>query len=288
MAGEEQRPDPAAVQGAQQTDLSDGQGTGGAPKPPVDTGVNKPEVVVDDAAAKAAAEAAAKKTDAPKPAEEVKPEPESVSVDALQPVGDPAADAAIGLMNKAKLSQDDATAIFGKAIETGNTQDIDTATLIAKVGPEQASAILGLLGTFHATVTSHRDAIAKQAYEAAGGQENWQVVQSWSKELETKDAAWAAEIAQYRPLIDAGGPAAKLALDAIVAKYKSNPDTKGLSNKLVTVTGAAAVEGSTAGPLGRAEFSKLISEAHAQLKPDQNYIASLRARRKAGMAAGMQ
>jgi hypothetical protein len=297
MAGDETKPTAIEQQGATPDNLSAGEGLAGVPQAPVIS--NEPPKKTPTAEeAKAAAEAAKKAQDETaaataaagddpnKPKQEGETEAE-VATFKFEKVGDARADAALDLMVEAKMSETDVEAVFGKALLSGNASDINSAELIKKVGPVKAQAILGLATAYANDVVAARQAVLTQAHTVAGGEAQWKQVEAWSKAREAKDPKWAEAIAGYRPLIDKGGVQAELALKAIVESYKGDPDTKGLTNTLLKAGGAASVGAVDGAPLTRNEYHKLITEEQSKLKPNPAVVASLRARRKAGQAAGI-
>lgn len=277
----------AAVQGAGTEHLNPAEVTAGTgiPKEPTEAAPKveaTPEQTKaqEEAAKVAEAEAAAKKT-----AEGQAKQDDAEPATEYPELPTDAGQAAVGLLKDAGLTVADAEVLFAKAIETGDLKQVDLKGLIAKIGTEKAAAALALLGQHVETVVNGNKAVVDAVHGVVGGEQNWTKVQAWSQALEVTDPAWAKQVAEYRQLFNSP-VTATLATKAILERYNADPKNSGLNNSLTTATGSGApvAEG---GPLDRSEYYKLYSAESAKPRPNPSVLASLNARRAAGMKQGI-
>lgn len=286
------------VQGNTNT-AATGQGTGG-PKLPGGGDTNKPPV--DEAAVKAAAEAAAAKeaedaakaaadkTAADEAAEAARVADEEAAKAAedlteYATLEDPAGQAAIDLLKEAGVTPKDANAIFDKALRSGNFEDIDVAALKAAVGDAKATLIMAGAKQYHDTQTQTNVAAVKAVHEVMGGEANWNTVRDWARAAEKASPSVKARVDDIRAMLDKGGTQAEVGARELMRMYSADPATVGLgtATPLTTGDGLAAKGGE---PLGRAEYVTALKAAHAKGAPRAE-IKALDARRAAGRAAGM-
>ncbi|MEX0583911.1 MAG: hypothetical protein WD185_09595 [Sneathiella sp.] len=226
------------------------------------------KVVTDKAAAdKATADAAA-----------AAPLTEYVTLD------DPSGQAVINLLKEANVTPTEANAIFAKAIASGDLADVDWATLEAKVGKDKALlAKNGVESYYNNKFAVARATIAK-TYEIMGGEENWGKVRTWAQTAEKTDAAVKQKIDGIRKMIDLGGYSAEAGATELKRMYEAAPGNSGLGTAKIT-TGDTVVS-VTGGPLSRTDYMTAMHAANnAQAKAP--VFEALRARRRAGMAAGI-
>lgn len=254
-------------------------GQGEPPKAPVEPS-NQPPAQVPPKEEPPAQEADKPKEEPPK--EEAKEEQAKPEDGEWLTTGDEVADTAIDLMKDAGVSVKDAEGIFGKAMQSGKIEDIDIATLEAKVGKAKANLVLAGIRDWHTRVGAKNLATVAEVHTVVGGEAAWATLRDWAGKQEAANPDFAKDLAEYRGMLDAGGKAAKFAAQELVNLYNADPNTKGLNNSIVKGDGKPAPVG---GPLGRAEYYALVSAAEA--KGDRQAVASLNARRRAGKAAGL-
>lgn len=282
-----------ATQGAGAEHIDDGQSTKGAPVAPVvENGPHGDGVkpVEDDAAAKAAAAAKeepakAEAPDAPADEEKKDEEDEKVVLKEYSQFEDPSAQAAVDLLKESGVSPAEAQDIFAKAIESGDTRDIDVKALEAKVGKTKALLIMNGVQDYHNRTTTQNTATVSMVHELFGGEQNWGTVREWAQVREKNDPAFKKELDSIRDDINSGGRAAKAAAKDLLALYNGNPNTKGLgtqSAKLVKGDGSAT----SAAPLSRSDYITELKKAHSSGAPAST-IAALDQRRLAGKNAGI-
>lgn len=280
-----------ATQGAGAEHIDDGQTTKGAPVAPViENGPHGDGVkpVEDDAAAKAAAEAKAKEEEAKATSDDEKAEEgaeEEVVLVEYSDFEDPSAQAAVELLKESGVSPAEAQDIFAKAIESGDTRDIDVKALEAKVGKTKALLIMNGVQDYHNRATTQNNETVSMVHDLFGGEQNWGTVREWAQIREKNDAAFKKELDSIRADINAGGRAAKAAAKDLLALYNGNPNTKGLGTntaKLVKGDGSA----SSAAPLSRADYITELKKAHSS-GAHASTIAALDHRRLAGKNAGI-
>jgi hypothetical protein len=294
--------------GATPADLSDGQGTGGAPKQPVDQAEAK--AIADKAAsdkAKADAEAAERAKsgeddDAPKvtktpeelaaeaaAAEAAKDEPAEGDADWRTDYiafDDPSAQAAVNLLKEAKVPVVTANAIFAEAVKTGNVELVDWKSLESLIGADKTVLVkAGTVAYFNGTLAENR-AIVTETYEQLGGEANWITLKTWAQGQEKNDKTgnFGKKLNDYRKMIDGGGEGRRLAIVELKAAFDADPATKGFGTAKIT-EGTQPATGD-APPITRQEYNKALHEAERNKSPHHVYV-KLKAQRRAGMAAGI-
>lgn len=280
-----------ASQGAEDKDLSQGQGTEGAPKAPEinnSNGSGDGVVPKDDATAKKP-EDDPKAKEADKTAddtdEDEDEEDEKVELVEYHEWDDPSAQAAVDLLKEAGVTPAEAQPIFEKAIESGDLNDIDVKALEAKVGKTKALLIMNGVKDYHSRQTTQNTETVDMVYGVFGGEQNWNTVKQWAQTREKSDKGFKKELDSIRSDLDKGGRAAKAAAKDLLKLYNGNPSTKGLgaNSKNLTKGDGKAVD---AAPLSRADYLTALKKAHAE-GASQATIAALDARRIAGKNAGI-
>jgi hypothetical protein len=267
--------------------------TSGNPAPAAEANTGKTTAQIQEAKAKEAEALAAEQRQSQAEKKDGTSQDEPVKKDVPVPEewvyeGHPAADAALDLMKESGLTQIDVKAIFGVAVKSRNLADVDTKTLVSKLGQTKANLVMAGITQFYNESTAHANGIKTMVHELAGGDKAWAQVAKWAQGREKADTNFAKTLKETRGLIEKGGHAAKLAAQDLIAQYNADPATKGLQNgQLVTKTGATVGQGQNA-PMGRQEFLTAMKTEHNKSRPDPRVINALRARRDAGRKAGMQ
>lgn len=284
-----------ASQGAAPADLSEGQGTGGAPKAPeiatregLDEEHGSPEPKAKPEG-KPAKEPAKPREAAPEtPADP--PEPEQGSDEwhkQFIQTGNEHADSAIDLMKEAGVSPIEANAVFQKAIESGKLDDVNWKILEDKIGKGKTALVKAGVEAFYNNEYKGRMETVGKAHEIMGSEAGWNTVRDWAQKAEKADPALKSKVDNIRAAIDLGGFAAEAAIRELRSMYEAAPGTKGLGTQKVTQGTKAApqVEGSA---LSRndylAERRKLAEAGHPDSSPQ---VRALMLRRKAGQQAGI-
>ncbi len=196
---------------------------------------------------------------------------------------DPYGQAAIDILKEAKVSPVESNAIFEKAIASGKLEDVDWATLKAKVTPAQFSLIKVGVENYYAGKFQEVQANTKAVHEVMGGESNWIKVRTWFQAQEKTDPKIAKQVAQARKALDIGGDITRAAAEQLRKTYEAANKNSGLGTDKIT-TGTKTAE--VVGALGRAEYLQEMHKLTAG-RHSQEQISALRARRKAGMAAGI-
>lgn len=286
-----------ASQGAAPADLSEGQsGVAGAPAAPVIPG--KPnkgamEGLDEDHGGEGSPEPK-KAADAPpegtEPADEGTPEPEKGSEDwhkQFIQTGNEHADAAIDVMKEAGVSPIEANAVFQKAIESGNLEDINWNILEDKIGKSKAALVKAGVEKFYEGEYKARVETVNKAHEIVGGKENWEKVRDWAQKAEKKDPALKAKVDNIRKAIDIGGDTAAWAVGELKRMYEAAPSNKGLGTKQV-VQGSRTAPQADASALSRSAYmAERHKLAEAGVHEGDPRVTALAARRAAGRAAGI-
>lgn len=293
MATENETRDPIAVHGATPENLSDGQGTKGAPSAPKDTGVSKPELSAADkvAAAEAAkvkeAEALAAKAKAAADKDATEPtevEPDDGKIEYLE-LKDPTGNAVIELLKEAGVKAVEANLIFEEAYKTGDPTKIKWDVLKSRLGDAKfVLAQQGIEAFYNTTYKKNAESTAT-AYEIVGGEDNWKKVVAWVKRTEAANPKLKADFDEIRAGIDAGGRLLKHSVTDLKAMYEADAKNNGLG------VGKVVKGSSVPGPLGgtamsRGDYLTAMKEAMDK-RASPAVIANLRARRAAGRQQGL-
>jgi len=200
-------------------------------------------------------------------------------------LNDPAAESAINLLKEAGVSAKEANLIFAEAIAANDMSKVHWDVLEQKLGKDKARLAKIGIEDYYNRVYSENVKTTEKAYEAVGGEENWQKIAKWVKQTEKADPKRKAEFDEIRKGIDVGGRIALLAVQDLKALYEKHPGNNGLGVGKLT-QGDRTVNDSANSPLGRTDYLKAVKEAEA--KGDKQAVAALRQRRQAGMAAGLK
>lgn len=263
----------------------------GNPLPPEDVKVKpdeeptEAEKAANAAAVKAADEAAAAKKVSD---EEAKKKAEEAPAGKTEwaKIDNPVYNSVIEMLNTAKVTPLEGSAIFDKAVESGNLEDIDWATLEKKVSPGQFTLIkAGVEKYYNDAYEPVKQTVAK-GHEIVGGEENWTKVKDWAQSAEKKDPALKKQIDEIRKAIGQNGIIAEMGIQKLKSMYEAAPGNKGLGvNKITLGDNKPAATGDA---LTAAQYQELNRKLHSGMRdPDPKAVADLRARRKAGMAAGL-
>lgn len=245
------------------------------------------EKLANAAAVKAADEAAAKKAASDKEAAEAaakKDDPTGKTEWAK--VDNPVYNSVIEMLTTGGVTPLEGSAIFDKAVESGNLDDIDWTTLEKKVTPGQFTLIKAGVEKYYNDAYEPVKATIAKGYEIVGGEENWTKVKSWAQTAEKKDPALKKQIDEIRTAIGANGFVAEMGIQKLKSLYEAAAGNKGLGvNKVTHGDNKPAATGDA---LSAAEYQKLNRELHSGLRdPDPAKVDALRARRKAGMLQGL-
>lgn len=197
---------------------------------------------------------------------------------------DPAANAVVGLLKDAGVSPADATAIFGKAVETGDLNQVDLKGLTEKVGKDKATLIMYGVKEYYNTKMAVVKETVDGVYKVFGGEENFIKAREWAKTKAANDKIFQAQVAELNKLFDQSTVAAQLAAKELKAMYEGDPKNSSLSVKMQA--GDAASSASANATLSRSDYLEQLKVAES--KGDVNEIAKLHAIRKRSIAAGVR
>lgn len=267
---------------------------------PVDKGVNntpnavpkddankKPPVqeTDEDKAKRVEAEAAAKKAEEAKAAEQ-DPDKDADGnwKEAYIELPDPAAQSVINLLNEAGVKPVEANSFFADAFKNDDPSLIKWDLIEARLGKDKANlAKIGVMDYYNREY-SKNVATTKVVKEVVGGDEAWGKVAKWVKAAEIADPSRKAEFDELRKGIDMGGRYAKQAAADLKALYEAAPGNSGLGGTKVLTKGQKT-DNTGLVPLSKADYVAELQKHGDNIKPA--VYAQLRAQRKAGMAAGI-
>ena len=216
---------------------------------------------------------------------EVSEEPESDEAEQApepQNWGDTGSDVGnnvLGYLQDAGVTTADAKAMLFDAAQAGDINLIDTAALEDKLGKHGANIILAGAKAFIAEGKEKVAHITETVHTAVGGEESWNKVRDWAADNVDADV-----LAEYRPMIDKGGAAARFAAQEIVGLY--NADTKNSSIQTNNRAEATSVSPPASTAYNRAEYVKALDKAHKENAP-QKVFDQIQAARNAGRKKGL-
>ncbi|HXB13651.1 MAG TPA: hypothetical protein VNZ45_16810 [Bacteroidia bacterium] len=269
-----------ATQDADKQNLSDGQGTDGAPSAPkVNNAAPAKDVAAPDvtittetvvAPVQGTTQVAAATT-------------ASTVQEQWPTFADQALTASANLMKNAGLAPSDAKTIFAKTLQTGKIEDVDLPALEAKIGKDKAAlAMIGVKDYF-----TRQQAFATKTIEEVesvfGGKDAYTKVKEWAIAKASTDSNFAKDVDKYREMFNAGGVSARAAALDLLSVYSKAPDTSGVVTKIVNGNKTVSVDTSNAKPLSRSEYMTLLKAA--EKTGNKREIADLNARRRAGIKA---
>ena len=241
----------------------------------------------DEEARKAAADA-----EAAKQKDEVPDDKDDQSwKDQFVQTGNEHADAAIDLMREAGIKPIEANEVFKEAIASGDISKVRWDLLEARLGPAKAKLARAGIENYYATEYKAQTETRDAAYEAVGGEANWNKLRGWAQAKEASDPAFKAKLDNARKAIQIGGDAAASAVASLKALYEADPKNKGFgTNKVGENKGNRSADNVPVGePLSRAAYFLEKQKADKQYRgqvPDA-VLTSLRARRAAGQQQGL-
>lgn len=210
-----------------------------------------------------------------KPEAEAKPEAADADADDLAQTGDPVLDAGIKMMQSvAGLNASDVERIMAKAYESGDSADVDSAFIKERFG-EHAAYVEQLSKAYIDRTNEKVGSVVKAVHEAAGGAEQWGLMNETFKQhapqylqkaaqamADTQDFMGASEViiefakqSGMVPVagqhIQGGGAVANGALSA-----------KGFSEELAKLRSEAGSRSFESGPI-KAKYDTLVRRRQA-------------------------
>ena len=235
------------------------------------------------AEAKAAAEAAnsVDDPDADKGDEGKTPaDPKPLDTKVWGDTGNEVGNSVLGMLQESGIEPADAKALLFDAVQAGDVSKIDRAALEAKVGKNAANIIMSGTETFIKENASNTAAIISDVHKTAGGEDNWNKVSEWAAANVSKE-----DLAEYAPMIDKGGAAARFAVNEIMASY--NADAKNSTIQPATPRAeATSVSPPAVVGTSRREYVAALEKAHRFGTPTAKELATITAQREAGRKQG--
>lgn len=264
-----------------QEEFTDPAQKSSGPKPPAEPSNTPPATPVAEDEPKATPGAPE-----PKPGD-AKPEDEPKPADKVEPTefvkyGDPQADAIVDFIQEAGMTPADAASIFGKANESGNLADIDTAKLTEKLGAAKSQMVMTAVTAYFGKVQAEYAAVDKAVFDAVGGEDNMKTIGTWATAKEASDPTFKAKLDAYRTMLKQGPVQAELAAKELKTLYNADPNNTTLGTK--PVQGDSVPTNGTFEPLSKADYFRQMEVATRNR--DTKLIEQLNARRLASKAKG--
>ncbi len=222
------------------------------------------------------------------PAEETaEAEPEAESADAAPydssvwgDTGSDVGNSVLGMLEESGISTEDAKALMFDAVMEGDITKIDVDALADKVGKNAANIIMSGAKTFIAESAVKTAAIVSEVHTAVGGKDNWDAASKWASTNIPE-----ATLAEYRPMIDKGGPSARFAAAEILAAYNADGNNSTLAPSTPRAEGTSvSPPASTA--TTRAEYFAALEKANRRGASPRE-IAAIQADRNRGRSKGI-
>jgi len=226
-------------------------------------------------------EAVAEETASEAPIEETSPEEEpKADASVWGDTGSDLGNSVLGMLEDSGISTEDAKALLFDAVQAGDVTKIDVDALTAKVGKNAANIILSGTKGFIAENAAKNEVVITDVHAAAGGKDNWDNAAAWASS-NMEDAA----LAEYRPMIDKGGAAARFAVSEILAAYNAD------GNNSTIAPSTPRAEGDSVSPPAstattRAEYFAALEKANRR-GASAKEVAAIQADRNRGRAKGL-
>lgn len=185
---------------------------------------------------------------------------------------DPLLNQVTGMLKDAKVSVEDANAIFKEVAETGDFSKLDREALKKRLG-EKSDIALALVENYFNKQTKRAEAVKSIAVDVVGDAETFTQLTKWAKEKASIDQEFAAIFKDAVELVDTGKPmAVKSAVAELYQLYKSDPNTT-IEADLNTPTSASGKP--TIKPMSRVEYATARAEVHRKHNGDPAKLAAL-------------
>ena len=186
----------------------------------------------------------------------------------------------LGMLEDSGISTEDAKALLFDAVQAGDVTKIDVDALTAKVGKNAATIILSGTKGFIAENAANNEVVITDVHAAAGGKDNWDSAAAWAASNMEADT-----LAEYRPMIDKGGAAARFAVSEILAAYNADGENSTIAPATPRAEGdSVSPPASTA--TTRAEYFAAFEKAHRRGASTKE-VAAIQADRNRGRAKGI-
>ncbi len=185
----------------------------------------------------------------------------------------------LGYLQDAGVTPEDAKALLFDAAQSGDVTQIDPVALEAKLGKHGANIVMAGAKTFIAEGKTKVAEVSAVVHSAVGGEETWNKVRDWAVDNVAEEV-----LAEYRPMIDKGGAAARFAAHELAGLY--NGDTANSSVQLNTRAEPTSVSPPASAALSRAQYVKALDDAYKK-NASPAEISKLKAAREAGRKQGL-
>lgn len=196
---------------------------------------------------------------------------------------DATAQSVVNMLNEAGVGPVEANAIFEEALKNDDLSKVKWDVLEEKLGKDKAALAKIGITDYYNREYSKNVATTKTAHEVMGGEDNWKKVASWVKKAEKADPSRKAEFDELRQGLNHGGRYAKQAALDLKALYEGDKGNSGLGSSKI-IQGDNPPKGGLE-PMTRKAYTDELRKHGDRIDP--TLYAELRARRKAGMAAGI-
>jgi hypothetical protein len=186
----------------------------------------------------------------------------------------------LAMLQNSGVSTADAKALLYDAVEAGDITKIDQAALAEKVGKHAAAIIMSGTKSFIAESATKNAASVQAVHDAAGGKDNWDKAAKWAS-----TSIEESVLAEYRPMIDKGGPSARFAVGEILKAYNSADGNTTLVNAASPRAEATATTKTSDVGTTRAEYTAALEKAE-RTKASPQERARIQAARVLGRKQG--
>jgi len=212
---------------------------------------------------------------------DAKPDDKPLDTETWGDTGSDIGNSVLEVLQNSGLSTEDAKALLFDGVKAGDVSQIDAAALEAKVGKAASTIIMTGVKAFVAETAAKNEAIVADVYKAAGSQENWEVASQWAASNIPEDT-----LAEYRPMIDKGGAAARFAVQEIITAYNNDANNSSLATSPTPRAEPTSASPPASAATTRAQYVAALEKAHRTgAKPAE--IAAIQRSRELGRQQGI-
>ena len=265
---------------------------GNQPPPPPSNTPPAKEATAEEKAALAEAEAvaakaktdkdAADKADADKVAQDDK-DKTPLDTTVWGTTGHEGADAALGLLQNAGVTPDEAKAMLFDAVSEGDLSKADWKAMEEKIGADKTKLVKIGAETFLKDNAERNATIITDLTKVAGSKENWDKVAAWAKGSMADE-----QLGEYREMIDAGGAHARFAASEMLAAYNGDDKNSSLTTSTTVAEDGDTIPGKAGEALSRQEYAARMGKLHQRgRRPTAAETEALNAARARGRKQGV-
>lgn len=185
----------------------------------------------------------------------------------------------VAFLDDMKVGDKDIAKIFGEALKAGDISKIDQALLKERIGETKAKLVNTAIGNYVAEAKAQIEARDKIIVDVMGSSEAFKTAVEWANDDKNMSEA---DRTALDGMIKQGGLQAKLAAQHLKTAYEASPGTN--VERGTPLNGDKTSTGNGIEPITRKQYTELMNSTPGW---DEHKIAEIKARRLAGMRAGI-